>query len=247
MNKSIDINADIGECGGNDDILLPLASSVNIACGGHAGDEDTIRRTILAAMSAGITIGAHPGYDDRANFGRRPLTLDPDTLRESIVTQLIRFQHIAQEYGATTHHVKPHGALYNQANKDPELADLFIQCMKEILPTCALYCPPVGALSSAAVSSGVRIVAEGFADRRYQEDGSLAPRDISGSIITDVAEATSQALQIVLQGTVSTRSSQTVALPIQTLCVHGDSPHAIAVLQAIRTALLAEGIQIHRP
>lgn len=247
MNQSIDLNADLGEGGKNDAVLIPLVSSVNIACGGHAGDEETMRRTIQTAMAAGIAIGAHPGYDDRANFGRLPLSIEPESLQDSIRSQLSRFLCIATECGASLHHVKPHGALYNQADRDPQLANLFVACMREIQPACRIYCPPHGQLALAAATTGLDVVAEGFADRRYQNDGFLVPRSLPGAVLTDENEAATQALHMAHQGLVTSDTGANIPLPVRTLCVHGDSPRIVALLHAIRTTLSSAGIRIQRP
>jgi UPF0271 protein len=244
MNRSIDLNADLGEGADNDALLLPLVSSVNIACGGHAGDEKTMRRTIRAAMAAGIAIGAHPGYDDRANFGRRPLSIEPEALRDSIRTQLDRFLRIADDCGASLHHVKPHGALYHQADKDPQLASLFVACITEIQPACRIYCPPHGELAPAAARAGLHVAAEGFADRRYQDNGNLVPRDLPGAVLTIPSEAAAQAIRIACHGSVTTDTGTCIPLLVRTLCVHGDSPQAAALLQAVRTALENADIRI---
>lgn len=247
MNPSIDLNADLGEGGENDSLLIPLVSSVNIACAGHAGDVETMYRTIQAAMAAGIAIGAHPGYEDRTNFGRVPLAIGSEALCDSIRTQLSRFSHIANECGASIHHVKPHGALYNQANKDPELAALFIACMQDIQPACRIYCPPHGELALAAANAGLRVVEEGFADRRYQDDGSLLPRSRPGAVLSMPEEAAAQAIQMARHGNITTDTGAVIPLPIRTLCVHGDSPQAAALLQAVRTTLANAGIRIQSP
>lgn len=247
MNRTIDLNADVGEGGGYDDLLIPLVSSVNIACGGHAGDEETMRGTISAALRAGAAIGAHPGYEDRANFGRTALAMDPDTLRQSILHQLRTFHHIALECGASVHHVKPHGALYNQANKDAGLAACFVECVNHALPGCRVYCPPQGELARAAAAAGLDVVAEGFADRAYADDGSLVPRDQPGAILCDPESAAAQALQIATHAQVSSLSGKTIPLPARTLCIHGDSPNAVAMLKSIRTALVNAGIRIQKP
>ena len=247
MNRSIDLNADLGEGRENDALLIPLVSSVNIACGGHAGDEETMRHTILAAQRAGVAIGAHPGYEDRENFGRLPLSIEPEPLRDSIRAQLSRFLRIATECGASLHHVKPHGALYNQADQNPQLADLFANCMRDVQAACRIYCPPHGQLARAAAASGLRVVAEGFADRLYQDDGTLVPRQQPGAVITNPTIAAAQGLAIASRSQVICSTGKTIALPAQTLCIHGDDPHALAMLHAIRQALLGAQIIIQQP
>lgn len=247
MNRSIDLNADLGEGGDHDASIMPLVSSANIACGAHAGDEQTMRHTILAALQADVAIGAHPGYEDREHFGRRPLALEPSTLSDSLLKQLDLFRRIARSCGADPHHVKPHGALYHQVDSDPNLASLFIDCVQKILPSCRIYGPPCGALATAANAAGLPMVVEGFADRLYQDDGHLVPRHQPEAVISDPKEAATQALEIATHGQVITRSGTTLTLPAQTLCIHGDGPHVLALLSAIRQTLSDEKIPIRKP
>lgn len=247
MNPSIDLNADMGEGGMNDALIMPLVSSANIACAGHAGDEEIMLKTIRSALAAGIAIGAHPGYEDRKNFGRLALAMEPEALRNSILTQLERFIRMANTCGASLHHVKPHGALYHQADQHPELASLLVSCIMEVQPACRIYCPPHGELALAAASAGLHVVTEGFADRRYQSDGTLMARNFTGSVLTDPAEAATQAIQMASLGSVTTDTGASIPLSVRTLCVHGDTHQAVAHLHAVRTALANAGIRIQRP
>lgn len=237
---TIDLNADLGEGGSQDAALLALVSSANIACGGHAGDEETMEETVEAALEAGVAIGAHPGYEDRGNFGRQPMALDPAAVTDLVARQVGRLAEIA----AGIHHVKPHGALYNQADQDSALAIAVAEGVKRIVPGCAFYVPPGGALAAAGEAAGLEVRAEGFVDRRYRENGTLIPRGKPAAVIEDIDEAVAQALLIACKGRVRTVAGTWFPLPAKTLCVHGDSPRAAELLGAVRKALEAAGFTI---
>jgi 5-oxoprolinase (ATP-hydrolysing) subunit A len=227
--RTIDLNADLGEGGAVDEVLLELVSSANIACGGHAGDGASMRRAIELAMAAGVAVGAHPGYEDREHFGRRALTLPLDAVTDFVVRQVAEFARIAAEMGAEFHHVKAHGSLYNQADRELELAMAVVKGITAVSPGIILYAPPAGALAAAGRAAGLTICAEGFADRRYLENGALMPRAEPGAVISNVGEAVAQALEIVANGTV------------ETLCVHGDGLASVAILRALRKKLEERG------
>ncbi|MEX1115670.1 MAG: 5-oxoprolinase subunit PxpA [Akkermansiaceae bacterium] len=233
MMRRIDLNADLGEGGTEDEALLALVSSCNIACGGHAGSDDIMRRTLAHAVASGVAIGAHPGYEDRENFGRRELELPPQAITDLVARQVEKLASHAREIGTYLHHVKPHGALYNQANREASLAAAVIAGVLEISPGLLLYAPPDGALAAAARTAGMTVRSEGFADRRYQQDGSLQPRSQPGAVIENPDEAVAQALDLATSGR------------FETLCVHGDGAHAATLLQAIRSALENAGVRIY--
>jgi UPF0271 protein len=218
----IDLNVDLGEGRTDDEILLGLATSVNIACGGHAGDHATMCEAVRLAMAAGVAVGAHPGFEDRENFGRRELSVTPDDVEDLAKRQLRDILTIVRRADAVLHHVKPHGALYHQADRDGRLAAAFVGVMVELCPDAILYAPPDGKLAAAAGSAGIMAWAEGFADRRYRHDGGLVPRSEPGAVITDVGDAVLQALFLMESGN------------YQTLCVHGDSENALGILRGIR-------------
>lgn len=220
--KAIDLNADLGEGGSDDTALLSLVTSCNIACGGHAGSDDIMRKTVELALASGVAIGAHPGYEDRENFGRLEMNLPLQTVTDLVTRQVGKLAVFA---GAELHHVKPHGALYNQANRDTALAAAVVEGVRKISPKLILYAPPFGALAAAGRAAGLVVRAEGFADRRYRDDGSLVPRSEPGAVISDIDEAVAQAVELAKGGV------------IETLCVHGDGPHAVEMLRAIRRAL----------
>jgi UPF0271 protein len=242
--RTIDLNADLGEGGSQDAALIALVSSANIACGGHAGDDKTMRAAIDACLAAGVAVGAHPGYEDREHFGRRPMSLAPAAVTELVASQLGRFAEIAARAGARVHHVKPHGALYNQSDRDSKLAAAVVEGVASVVPDCLFYAPPAGALAAAAKMAGLRLRAEGFADRRYTESGELVPRGKAGAMIEEVGEAVAQAMQIASKGRVQTTAGTWFPLPAQTFCVHGDSLHALEILRAVRQALVAVGIKV---
>lgn len=232
--RFIDLNADLGEGGTEDANLLGLVSSANIACGGHAGDEATMRRSIELALASGVAIGAHPGYEDREHFGRLAMTLPLEEVTSLVRRQLERLAKLASEAGARLHHVKPHGALYNQASRDPLLAAAVVAGISGVSPELILYALPNSALAEAGRAARLTVRAEGFADRRYRDDGTLMPRGEPGAVIKDVDAAVAQALAIASNGVADT------------LCVHGDGVTAVAILQALRPKLEATGLAVSR-
>ncbi|MBC8125569.1 MAG: LamB/YcsF family protein [Gloeobacteraceae cyanobacterium ES-bin-144] len=236
--RSIDLNADLGEGCSHDAELIALVSSVNIACGGHAGDESTMHAAIEASLASDVAIGAHPGYEDHEHFGRRALHLAPDKIADLVSRQIERLMKIAARSDAIIHHVKPHGALYQQANQDPEMATAVVNGVARIHPRCKFYVPASGELAAAGKAAELLIRNEGFADRRYQEDGQLQPRNEDGSVIHDIGVAVAQSLEIALHHRVMTASHSFIPLHAQTLCIHGDGANAVALLQAVRSALL---------
>lgn len=230
--RRIDLNADLGEGGTADAALLDLVTSANIACGGHAGTEETMRRTLELALAAGVAIGAHPGYEDPAHFGRRAMTLPLEIVTDLVVRQVGKLSALAEAAGARLHHVKPHGALYNQAVRDSLLAAAVVEGIVRISPGLILYALPGSALAAAGRAAGLTVHAEGFADRCYRDDGSLMPRSEPGSIIQEVDVAVRQALKLTSSGT------------IDTLCIHGDGATAVAMLRAVRAALEEAGMEL---
>jgi UPF0271 protein len=220
--KSIDLNADLGEGGEYDAELMALISSCNIACGGHAGDEESMRVAVSLARANGVEIGAHPGYVDPEFFGRRFLDLPLDVVIDQIRNQIERLLNIA----GTLHHIKLHGALYHQANQDASLAKAFAALVFELLPKPLIYAPPTGRLIDAAKGMGLPLLAEGFIDRRYLENGELCPR-------SDVDEAVEQALKLANEGRVIATNGKVIPMDVQTLCVHGDSASALEILRRV--------------
>lgn len=236
----IDLNADVGE-GYDDRALLPLLTSVNVACGGHAGDERSMGETVAAARRLGLVIGAHPSYPDREHFGRREIALPPVELEASIIAQIATLDRIA---GAALAHVKPHGALYNQAARDLRLARVVARAVRAVNPSLGLMGLSGSLLLEAAREIGLRAIAEAFADRRYAADGALAPRALAGALIGEPSEAAEQALRIVRDGEVVAIDGSLVAVSADTLCVHSDTPGAAAIAAAVRRRLLEAGVEI---
>jgi UPF0271 protein len=222
---NVDLNCDLGESAAHDAELMPLVSSANIACGAHAGDEATMRQTLELVCQHGVSAGAHPSYRDRANFGRRELTLAPTEVFQLVVEQVRELQRIAGELGVALAHVKPHGALYNQAARDPALADAIATAVQTVDARLILFGLAGSALIAAAAARGLRAAAEVFADRRYQADGSLVPRSRADALIADPEEACAQVLRLVRAGRA------------QTVCVHGDGLHAVAFARQLRATL----------
>lgn len=245
--KSIDLNADIAEGAGHDDGILPLVSSVNIACGAHAGDERTMRHTIANAARLGVAVGAHPGYPDRENFGRKPLAMSTSSLCESIHRQLDLFLEICKDTHIAPHHVKLHGALYHQANEDAVLAEALAATICRSMPGTMLYVPPHGEMRTAAWMAGLHPVIEGFADRRYQDNASLVPRHESHAMLSGQEEATAQALDIAIHNRVQTTSHRWIPFPVDSICIHGDGPAPALLLEAIRQELEEQGAIILPP
>jgi UPF0271 protein len=242
----IDLNADVGEGFGTDAELIALVSSVNIACGAHAGDPQTMRRTIECALRHKVAIGAHPGFADRENFGRKEIALAPGEAGKLVVEQLAALQGIAAEVGARVGHVKLHGALYNMASRDGALAAEVADALRKSGADCMLVCLSGSRLVSAARAMGLRVAQEAFADRLYLSDGSLAPRSEKGSVISDEAAAVRQAVGIASEGKVTAADGTEVPVKADTLCIHGDNPGAVFFATRIRAGLAAAGIPVGR-
>ncbi|WP_347556819.1 5-oxoprolinase subunit PxpA [Robbsia sp. KACC 23696] len=241
---TIDLNADLGEGCDNDEALLALVSSANIACGGHAGDADTMRACARWAVAKGVSIGAHPSFADRANFGRTEMAQIPTDLRESLLEQLQTLRGIVHEEGGKIVHVKPHGALYNQAARDPELARLVVSTIREFDPNVVIVGLAGGALVAAAREAGMRTTEEAFADRGYQSNGALVPRGTPGALIEDEDTMITRILDMIVNRRVQSIDGQWCDLNAETLCLHGDGAHAVAFAQRIRKALDAQQIKV---
>jgi UPF0271 protein len=252
MARTIDLNADVGEgLGpwpmGADEALMPLVSSVNIACGAHAGDPATIRRTVRLAHQAGVGIGAHPGYPDLVGFGRRELAMAPDELAASVLYQVAAVAGIARAEGATLRHVKPHGALYHRLAVDREAAAAVVAVIASLDRGLAVVGPPGAVLLAEAETAGLTAVAEGFADRAYEPDGRLRSRTLPGALLDDPASAAAQAVRIAVDGRVLTSDESLVDVAVTTLCVHSDTPGAARIASAVRAALAEAGVDVRRP
>ncbi len=246
MDRAIDLNADLGE-GYDDEAILPYVSSCNIACGGHFGDADTVAATIALAKRAGVAIGAHPSYPDKEGFGRASLSIEPEELCEALVEQLALIKASAQTMGVSVQHVKPHGALYNDAVTSPSLANSIVSSIKTILPKTVIVGAPFGELRTASESAGFRYRAEGFADRQYCSDGRLMPRGKQGAIITQSKHQCTQALRLAEGSGPLDPDGHPISLDVETICLHGDTDHAAANAKAIHQVLQERGFRIEAP
>jgi 5-oxoprolinase (ATP-hydrolysing) subunit A len=245
----IDLNADVGESYGawvmgSDDALLPLVTSANVACGAHAGDPLVMQRTVNLAVGHGVAVGAHPGYPDREGFGRRDLDMTSDELEASILAQLGALSAFTRAAGVALVHVKPHGALYNRAARDPRVAETVARAVKRFSPELVVVCLAGSAALEACRGAGLRTAAEAFADRAYEPDGSLRSRRLAGSVHTDPEAAAAQAVAIARDGRLLAADGSQLTLRADTLCIHGDTPDAPAIARAVRSALAAAGVAV---
>lgn len=242
--KTIDINCDMGEGVGNDELIMPYISSANIACGFHAGDEKTMRRTVELCKQYNVAIGAHPSYPDKENFGRTDMLLHPGEIYEVIVKQVNSLEKIAEENDMAVHHIKPHGALYNMAARDRSLAPFVCLAVLDTDARYKLYGLSGSYLIKEGKSHGLKTVNEVFADRTYKDDGSLLPRNKPGALIEDTDKAVAQVLEMVKDGKVTSVSGKKIPIVAETVCIHGDGAHAVEFAKAINQALKKEGIEI---
>lgn len=246
---SVDLNCDMGESYGvyalgNDDAILDLVTSVNIACGYHAGDPRTMRRTVAGALEKKVAIGAHPGLPDLAGFGRRNMSISPDEAYEMTVYQIGALEAFVRAEGGRMHHVKPHGALYNMAAQQDKLAEAIAEAVYKVNPELVLYGLSGSKLIAAGERAGLRTASEVFADRTYCRDGSLTPRQEPDALIHDPAIAAAQIIQMVKSGTVISREQIEVKLKAETICIHGDGEHALAFARQIRELLQKQGVRL---
>ena len=245
----MDLNSDLGEGFGiwrlGDDLaLLGVVTSANVACGFHAGDPSTMRRVCFAAAERGVAVGAQVGYRDLAGFGRRRIDYDPGELRDDVLFQIGALDGFCRVAGTTLRYVKPHGALYNTAAVDEVQASAVVAAVQEYDPSLPVLCQPSSVLWSSALSSGLRTVAEGFADRAYQPDGRLVPRSVAGAVVSDVDEVVARAVRMAVSRSVVAIDGSVVACPVDSLCVHGDTAGAVELARRVRSALLAEGLPV---
>lgn len=241
----VDLNADVGEGDpAADAALLAIVSSCSIACGGHAGDAASMARTIRLAGAHGVAIGAHPSYPDRAGFGRRPLAVGHAALAAALEAQIGALATVAAAAGVRLRHVKPHGALYNVAATDRAVADAVVAAVRAVDPRLVLVGLSGGALLDAGVRGGLATASEVFADRRYEADGTLTPRDRPGALVDDPAAVAVRSVRMVTAGLVEAADGTAVPVRADTICVHGDTPGAAALAGAVRAALDAAGVTV---
>jgi UPF0271 protein len=240
----IDLNCDLGEGSGCDEQLMPLITSANIACGGHAGDEQSMLASIRLAKANAVNIGAHPGFPDRANFGRREMHLSPSDIREVVRKQISALTEVAKAEGVALRHAKPHGALYNLAARNRSAADAIASAICDVDRNLILVAPPGSEMIAAGESQKLATAAEFFADRTYQPDGSLTPRTRIDALIDKPEAAVEQVLRMIRQRRVVTTTGQSIDIAARTVCVHGDGASAVAMLRSLRSGLEAAGVAV---
>jgi UPF0271 protein len=250
---AMDLNADLGESFGawtlgDDARLVEHLTSANLACGFHAGDFRVMEATVALCRDAGVAVGAQPGYPDLLGFGRRPLPFEPDEIESLVRYQIGALEAFCRAAGVDMQHVKPHGALYNQAAADPMLAGAIARAVARFSRELALFgLASSEPMAAAAADAGLRFVPEAFADRRYLPDGSLQPRGQAGAVIEDAADAAAQALMIATDGAVVAVDGSRVALRAESICCHGDTPGAVEIAASVRSALAAAGVRVEPP
>ena len=248
MMLRLDLNADVGEHDGPPPpaarALLRVITSANIACGSHAGNDISMRETIAEATALGVQIGAHPSFPDREGFGRRVLAMPPREISDAVAHQVQTLAAIARAERTHLRHVKPHGALYNTAWHDATVADAIVAGMLDADGSLALYAPPGSALAAAGRTAKLTVVAEGFADRGYDDDGRLVPRGRPGAVIEAAGEVGRRVLEWARTGQIVAQSGRPLRLSIDTLCVHGDTPDAAHIAAGLRDLLLAAGVRL---
>jgi UPF0271 protein len=247
VNLSVDLNADLGEGVPNEGALLALVSSASIACGFHAGDPLSITESVMSAREVGVSVGAHPSLADRENFGRTELPTTAPEVFALVSYQLGAFQAIATSLGVRPNHVKPHGALYNMAARDLALAEAVAHAVLAADSSLILFAPEGSALARAAAAIDLRIAREVFADRNYLADGSLVPRSRPDALLHDAEEAARRVLRMLRENVVTTVEGDDLVIHADTICVHGDTPEAVAFVGELRGELAAAGIKVEAP
>ncbi len=246
---AIDLNSDVGESFGNwtfgDDAgIIASVSSANVACGFHAGDPTGIRATCAAAAAAGVTVGAHPGYRDLAGFGRRFMDVDPDELTDDVVYQIGALQALARAAGTSVRYVKPHGALYNTIAVHERQARAVVRAVREVDDALPLLVLPGTVIEAEARTAGLRTVVEAFADRAYRPDGALVPRREPGAVLHTESDVVEHVLRIATDGEVVAVDGSRIRIAAESICVHGDTPGAVALAAAVRRALASAGVGV---
>jgi UPF0271 protein len=249
---AIDLNCDVGESFGAyqlgaDADVLRYVTSANIACGFHAGDPGTMRRTVSAALKHGVALGAHPGFPDLAGFGRRNMELSVDEVHDLVVYQVGALSAFAVAQGARLAHVKPHGALYNMAAARRELADAIARAVRAVDAQLVLFGLAGSQLVAAGRDAGLRVAEEVFADRRYDATGALAPRGDADAVVSDSTLVVRQALRLARDGRVTARNGEDIAVRADTICIHGDTPGAAELARQVRVALERDGVTVAAP
>lgn len=247
--RAINVNADCGESFGpwvmgDDEALLPLVASANVACGGHAGDPLVMTRTVRLARSLGVEVGAHPGYPDLQGFGRRPIPMSAEEIRAMLLAQIGALEALARAEGVKLAYVKPHGALNNQSCVDRAVAEAVVEAVVAWDPDSILLAPVASQLAQVGEERGLRVAYEVFVDRRYAADGTLVPRSQPEAVLHDPIECVAQVARFFAAGGIVTADGTVLRMPFHSLCVHGDSPEAIATARALRAWLQAQGVAV---
>jgi UPF0271 protein len=240
----LDLNADLGEGVGDDAAMLEIVSSASIACGGHAGDEGTMRATVIAAKGRRVIIGAHPGFADRENFGRRRLVLPPEELDASIRQQVRALVEIAEEEGWPVRYVKLHGALANMAAEEPAVMAVCLGAIEGLVQDMAVLAIDHSGQVEVAEALGFRTIREAYADRAYQPDGLLVARQMPGAVLHDLTEIAVRSVRLAATGEIEAVDGSIVRTAARSLCIHGDTPDAVAIAWAVRDALATAGVEI---
>jgi 5-oxoprolinase (ATP-hydrolysing) subunit A len=249
MNQSIDLNCDMGESFGawrmgNDAALMDVVSSINVACGFHAGDATTMRETVQVAINKGVAIGAHPSFPDLQGFGRREMSLSSGEIFDIVLYQVAALKGICEAFGAKLHHVKPHGALYNMAAKDKKVAEAVAEAVKRLDEKLILFGLSGSFLILEAEKIGLKTASEVFADRTYTAEGFLTPRNLPDALINATKKSIMQVLQMIREQSVTATNGQKINIRAETICIHGDGAHALEFAQAISSHLKTENILI---
>ena len=245
----IDLNCDMGESFGTyelgyDEQAMPFVTSINVACGFHASDPDNMAKTVVLAQKHGIAVGAHPGYPDLVGFGRRSMALTAEEVKNTVIYQIGALDSFCRSAGVKLQHVKVHGALYNNAEKDLVIATAIATAIKAVDPSLYMLCLANSQMGVAARQAGLPYVEEAFADRAYTDEGSLVSRKIAGSVIHDLDQVVKRVVQMVKDKTVLSIQGNVVPIHAQTICVHGDTPGAVSMVKAIRAALEREQVTL---
>ena len=243
---TIDINCDVGEGVGNEAALFPHISSCNIACGGHAGDTQSMRKIAILAHENNVKIGAHPSYPDKENFGRKVMQLSDQELQQSIRNQIDDFVKILINENLTLNHIKPHGALYNQIAKNKKLATVFLESIEDFRAHTTLYVPYASQVSEIADQRGFRIKYEAFGDRNYNDDLSLVSRSLSNALLEKPKDVFEHLQIMVTQGQVRTFSGNQIPIKADTFCIHGDTPSALEILTYLSNKFPQKGIYLNK-
>lgn len=244
MTGTLDLNADLGEGIGDDATMLDIVSSASVACGGHAGDEELMRAALRAAKARGVVVGAHPSFPDRANFGRTRMLLEPEELDTVVRAQVRTLVELGEEEGWPVRFVKLHGALANMAAEEPAIAAVCFAAVEGLVRDMAILAIDNSAQAEVAYALGFRVVLEAYADRAYQPNGLLVPRQMPGSVLEDKVAIANRAVRLAQQGTIEAVDGGTIVTQARSLCIHGDTPGAVAIARAVKASLLLAGVEI---